>query len=394
MAIQPTRSWRIVHSECSTGWGGQEHRVMAELAGFQRRGCRVWLVAPSESQIFQHAREAELERVRLRPEKHRFPFEIIRIARWLRQEQVEVVNTHSSRDGWLVGLAARLAHVPFLVRTRHIDVSYPNRWLSRHAFTTLSDHVLTTSCKITAHFQKVFGLPHDRISTVPTGIDLDRFSPDGPKAKLVGGTIGNLPLVGMVSVLRSWKGHSTFLHAAQILKSNGFDSHFVIVGEGSIRGKIEEQIRELQLKDRVSLTGHREDVPESLRALSVLVIASTNHEGIPQIGLQALATKTPVVGSDAGGTPEIIRTGETGRIFPAGDPEALARKIRETLDDPETTRALAERGRATVEARHSLAAMLDTLDALYRRRFIGPEERGSISGNKMALGHTRKCNRP
>jgi len=345
---------------------------MAELAGFQDRGCRVWLVAPSESQIFQRAGDAEVDRIPLRREKSRFPFEIVRIARWLRQEQVEVVNTHSSRDGWLVGLAARLAGVPFIVRTRHIDVSYPNRWLSRHAFTTLSDHVLTTSRKITAHFQEVFRLPQDRISTVPTGIDLDRFSPDGPKANLVGGTIGNAPLAGMVSVLRSWKGHSTFLQAAYLLRSEGFHGRSVIVGEGPIHDKIEEQIRQLQLEDRVSLAGHREDVPESLRALSVLVIASTKHEGIPQIGLQALATKTPVVGSDAGGIPEIIRPGETGRVFPAGDFKALAREIRATLEDPVTTHALADRGRAAVEAHHSLSAMLDTLDALYRRHLPPP----------------------
>ena len=62
-------------------------------------------------------------------------------------------------------------------------MDYPNRWLSRHAYTTLADHVLTTSQKITAHFQEMFDLPDDRISTVPTGIDLEIFSPSGVKAK-------------------------------------------------------------------------------------------------------------------------------------------------------------------------------------------------------------------
>jgi glycosyltransferase involved in cell wall biosynthesis len=212
----------------------------------------------------------------------------------------------------------------------------------------------------------MFSLPDDRISTVPTGIDLDRFSPTGPKADLFPAAAG-IPIIGMISVLRSWKGHSTFLQAADLLRSRGFNACFVICGEGPMRSQIGKQIQELQLADRVTLTGHREDVPEVLRALSVLVIASTRHEGVPQVGLQALATKTPVVGSDAGGTPEIIRPGETGRIFPAGDAKALAEAIRDALEHPETTGALAERGRTAVEARHSLFAMLDTLDALYRR---------------------------
>ena len=93
---------------------------------------------------------------------------------------------------------------------------------------------------------------------------------------------------------------------------------------------------------------------------------------MPQIGLQALAVKTPVVGSDVGGIPEVIRPGQTGRIVSPENPAALADAIRETLADADATRAMAERGRAMVEACHSLEAMLDTLDALYWRH-IPPE---------------------
>jgi len=80
-----------------------------------------------------------------------------------------------------------------------------------------------------------------------------------------------------------------------------------------------------------------------------------------------LATKTPVVGSDVGGIPEIIRTGETGRIFPAGNAEALAAAIRETIEQRDATRAMTEAGRIRVETRHGIDVMLDKLDAIYRR---------------------------
>lgn len=341
---------------------------MAELTGFQRRGCPVALLAPATSRIWQRAQTQNVPARPLDVRRLVFPFEVIRLARWLREWRAEVVNPHSSRDGWLVGIAARLARVPFVVRSRHIDVTYPNRWISRHAFTTLADHVVTTSDKITAHFRDIFQLPADRVSTVPTGIDLEQFSPGGARADLFPGNPGkNLPVVGMVSVLRSWKGHPTFLRAVRRLCDENFPARFVIVGEGPYRPWIEELLADLKLADAVTLAGHREDVPAVLRSLAALVIASTKHEGVPQIGLQALATMTPVIGSDAGGTPEIIRAGETGRNFPAGDATALAHAIRQTLGETAVTRALAERGRAAVEARHSLAAMLDTLDALYRR---------------------------
>ncbi len=363
------RPWRIVHSECSLGWGGQEHRVLAELEGFKRRGCAVWLLAPQEAEVFKRARAAGIPTQPLNVARLLYPLNALKLASWLRRNRVQIVNTHSSRDGWLVGVAARLARLPLVIRTRHIDVDYPNRWLSRHAFTTLADHVLTTSARITAHLQEMFALPDERISTVPTGIDLGCFQPDGPCAELVPRLAQkSTPLIGMISVLRSWKGHPVFLNAAKQLVDAGLKAHFVIVGAGPIRQRIEQQIAALGLGEVVTLTGHREDVPEALRALSVLVAPSTAHEGVPQIGLQALACKTPVVGSDVGGIPEIIRHGETGRIFPSGDAGKLAACIRDAMTQTEATAAMTVRGRELVEANHSLDGMVQTLDTLYRRK--------------------------
>ncbi len=364
----PSRVWRIVHSEASLGWGGQEHRVLAELAGFKRRGHQVALLAPPAARVVQRAAATGVRCEPLRPGRLRFPFEVLRLARWLGRERAEIVNPHSSADGWLVGVASRLARVPLVIRSRHIDVTYPNAWLSRHAFATFADHVLTTSDKITAHFQQVFRLPSDRITTVPTGIDLEKFSPAGPLAELpLPSGPPDAPVVGMVSVLRSWKGHSTFLEAAHRLRDEGFAARFVIVGEGPMHSVITQQIAELGLAEFVRLAGHREDVPDVLRALNVLVIASTRHEGVPQIGLQALACRTPVLGSDVGGTPEIIRAGDTGRIFPAGDAAALAAAIRAACTETAATQAMAQRGRQMVEGSHSLDHMLDRLEEIYRR---------------------------
>src|SRR5436309_9193823 len=134
MADKPKRAWRIVHSESSTGWGGQEHRVLAELAGFQRRGSQVWLLAPTQSQIYRRARERNLTTEPLPVMKRLVPIAVLRTALWLRRVKPDILNTHSSRDGRIVGLGARMARVPFIIRTRHFDVSIPNRWLSRHGY--------------------------------------------------------------------------------------------------------------------------------------------------------------------------------------------------------------------------------------------------------------------
>ncbi len=368
MAYPDNRPWRIVHSEASLGWGGQERRVMAELLGFRARGHAVGVLAPRRATIFSEAAQHDLQRATLAENRWAFPFEVVRAARWLRAFRADVVNTHSSRDGWIVGLAARLARTPLVIRSRHIDVEYPHVWISRHAFTQLCDHVITTSDKISGHLRECFSLPPERVSTVATGIDLQKFHPAVAPAELaLAGGLSEAPLVGMISVLRSWKGHATFFAAARQLREQGRRINFVVVGAGNPVEAYQAMARAAGVGDFVTFTGHREDVPELLRALNVLVIPSTQHEGVPQIGLQALACQTPVVGSDCGGIPEIIRDGETGRIFPAGNAPMLAATIARALEQPDASRQMTARGRELVERCYSRDTMLDVIEEIYRR---------------------------
>ena len=340
---------------------------MAELVGFRRRGHETFLLAPSRSQIFQRAQADGLACQAVDFTRWKLPLETLRVVAWLRRIRPHVVNPHSSRDGWLVGLAARLARVPFLVRTRHFDVPISSRRISGIVYSRLADHVLTTSPKVTEHFRELFQLPASRVTTLSTGIDLGTFSPQGPRAQLVPGLpTRDVPLIGMVSIIRLAKGHSVFLQAAHLLRAQGWRAHYVIVGDGPSLGKVQDAIRELRLEDFVTLTGQREDVPEVLRALSMLVIPSL-HEGIPQTALQALATQTPVVASRVGGLPSVIRDGETGRLVPPSDAGALAQAMRVTWEETAATQRMSVAGRNRVEGEHSLEGMLDQLEALYRR---------------------------
>lgn len=360
--------WRIVHSEASLGWGGQEHRILAELVGFQQRGCPAWLVAHPQSQIIQRAEAAGIMTRPCTFDRRLLPWELLRDALWLRRAQIQIVNTHSSRDGWLLGLASRLAGVPLLLRTRHIDVIDRSPRISRHKYSALADHILTTSQKITDHICGTFHLPENRVTTLPTGIDVNLYHPVGAAADLpLKPELGAPPVIGMVSVLRSWKGHNLFFDAIRRLRESGRDFQYVVVGGGAPVENFVQMAKQYAVEDCVQFAGHREDVAAVLRRLDVLCIPSLKHEGVPQIGLQALACGTAVVGSDCGGIPEIILEGKTGRIFPNGDAVAFANRIAEAVDERERTQQMCRAGRAQVEQQHSLDFMLDRLDEIYVR---------------------------
>lgn len=362
------RKWRIVHSEASLGWGGQEHRVLAEMTGMRRRGSEVWLVAPENSQIYRRAEQARVP-VLAQNFKQRLllPFYVLRLAWWLKRNRIEIVNPHSSRDGWMLTLAARVARVPLIIRSRHFDVPIPNQSLSRLMYKEWSHHIITTSPKITDTLVSTFDLDPDEVTTLPTGVDVERFRPDGPRAALpLPALPAGTPLVGMITVIRYAKGTQILAEAAGLLRDQGLRIHCVIVGDGPWRSHLEQAIQKLGVQDLFTLAGHREDVPDIIRALDIVAIPSF-HEAIPQSGLQSLASGVPVVASNVGGIPSIIKDGETGRLVPMQDAVALAKALRETLEQREKTQAMCAEGRSFIMREHSLDTMLDRLEAIYHR---------------------------
>ncbi len=348
------------------GWGGQEVRVFAELEWMRARGHWVALAAHPKSAIAQRARDAGMRFYALRTHKALLPFEIARLAAWLVWNRVNLVNTHSSNDGWLAGLAARLAVRPILIRSRHIEVDYPNRFWSRLAF-TLPHHVITTSRRIAERLAGELDIPGNDVTCIATGVDLKRFDfrlPGTLRQEL------NIPpevaLVGMISVLRSWKGHATFLDAAaRLLKDPPRKVHFIIAGDGPGRDVLKEKIAQEPWKDNVTLIGHRTDVPNVLASLDVLVLPSYAHEGIPQIILQAQAMARPVVATTIGGIPEVVEDGVTGLLVSPRDDEALAGEISWLLDDPALSAQLGKAARKAIEEKYSLDAMGERLLKLY-----------------------------
>jgi glycosyltransferase involved in cell wall biosynthesis len=361
------RQWRILHSESSMGWGGQEVRVFAELCWMRAQGHGVVLAAHPRSAIAREAEAAGIPLYPLRTHKALLPFEVLRLAGWLVRHRVDVVNTHSSNDGWLAGLAARVAGRPMLIRSRHIEVDYPNRFWSGLGFRLLPHQVLTTSQRIADRLVEELGVERARIESVPTGVDLERFRPDLPgtlKQEL--GLGPEAQLVGMISVLRSWKGHATFLEAAeQILARVPGRAHFIIAGDGPGREELARNVAQLRCRDAVTLLGHRDDVPNLLASLDVLALPSYAHEGIPQIVLQAQAMGRAVIASSVGGIPEIVQDGVNGLLVPPRDAAALAEKMTLLLNTPGLRRSLGAAGRARVEEEFSLDTMGRRLLWLY-----------------------------
>ncbi len=359
-------SLTVLHSEWSDGWGGQEIRILGECLGMAARGHRVMLCGTPHSELSAAAQEAGLS---YHPLAMRGPWDLPAIKRFralLTQQNVDILNTHSSVDAWVGGLAARWAKVPSL-RTRHLSVK-----VKRHPLNIvyrLPQAVITTGQGIRHHLVHDYGLHPDWVVSIPTGVDMDRFAPAGPDPALMAelGLSPEQPVVAIVAILRSWKRQDLFLEMASLMQENRPEVQFLMVGGGPQEENLKRLRAQLGLADKVIMTGMRGDVERVLACCDVCVLCSDRAEGVPQAVLQELACERAVVAAEAGDVGQVVLPEKTGLLVPAGDVQALAAAVGRLLDDPGLRTRLGRAGRELVARNHSLAAMLDATEEIYAK---------------------------
>jgi glycosyltransferase involved in cell wall biosynthesis len=328
------------------------------------RGHKIIIAAPANSIIYQIAKINGLTAFPIQIKKLN-PLAIFQLACLINNQQFDLVNTHSSTDSWATALAAKLSvHRSRLIRTRHLSTPISRSYTSRLIYDICPDAIITTGEAIKERMVRVNGFQPDKIHSIPTGVDLDRFDPG--RTKPVIPRNGALH-IGALGVLRDWKGHSYLLQAVpQIIKLIP-TAHVYIVGDGPQYNNLQNQIELMNLAEYVSLLGHRENVPELLASFDLLVHPSTGSEGVPQSLLQALAMEKAVIASDVGAINEVIINGQTGFLINPESPEQIAAKVIELYRFPEIGAATGRQGRKFVQENYGMEIMLDKIEALYAK---------------------------
>jgi len=355
---------RIVHTEASLGWGGQEIRILSESRGMIERGHAVTLLCPAEARIHTEASNWGVPVVAL-PIGRKGIRGLRALIDWLRENPCDIINTHSSTDAWLAALALfTLGRPAPIVRTRHISAPVPKNPATRWLYEKGAQRIVTTGEALKRQLVQVNGFDAERIESIPTGVDTGRFVAGDRRAardKL------NLPqdsrLVGIVATLRSWKGHRYLVESLARLPAS---TMLVIVGDGPQRDALEAQVTTLHLTERVRFAGNQADVVPWLQALDVFALPSYANEGVPQALMQAMLVGLPCITTTAGSIAELAAHEATALVVPAQDVHALATAIERLLADPALAARLGAAARAHCAARFSYATMLDRMEAVYQ----------------------------
>lgn len=273
-----------------------------------------------------------------------------------RRIQADVIHAHwAIPTGPAAVRAARRLGIPSVITMHGGDVyvnpsqgyDFPTRWYVRPVLRWTLQHAdgltaITEDCR--QHALRA-GAPDERMRIVMNGADLRRFSP-APNGSAPDGVSYGPRMIFACRQLFPRKGIRFLIEAAAQLRPTFPDLELVLAGDGFERPELERLARERGIAERTTFLGWvaNAELPKYYRAAAVSVIPSL-EEGFGIPAAEAMGCEVPVVASDAGGLPEVVEDGVTGRVVPRGDATALAGAIADLLRDPALRHRMGQAGR-------------------------------------------------
>ena len=357
----------ILHLEASSGWGGQEIRILSEAIGMRERGHLVVIAVTKGGQLAAKARLEGFTVYELNFRRPAWVFCLFKLLIIMRSHRINIVNTHSSLDSWIGGIAARLGKRK-LVRTRHLSTPIKKGFNSRFVYGTLADFVVTTCESILPMISKQSGKKLDLCRSIATGVDPEKIQAPLQEVvrfrKEVGAQNGDF-IVGTVCMMRSWKGIDDLLKAANLLRDVP-NLKWVIVGGGHAE-RHKKLAKELNLEGLVHFTGHLDNPFSAIRALDLFALLSTAHEGVSQAILQAAFLKRPLLSTKTGGLREVCINEKTGLNVAPYSFEEVAKAVLSLKENPLKAVRFGEAAHQLVIEKFTLKSTLDQMEQVYTR---------------------------
>lgn len=294
------------------------------------------------------------------------PLAMNRLVRFLRSRRFDVLQTWIFAANTYGRFAARRAHVPIVITTEMaVDLwkGKVERWIDRR-LAGWCDRLVGNSNAVVEYY-RALGVPDNRLTMIYSGIaDEEPPAVDPAAVRVEFGFEARAPLALFAGRLAEQKRVDDLLKALDLLQHVQPDLRTLIAGDGPLRPRLEHLARDFELGDKVRFLGHRDDVPRLMAACDLVVLPSA-YEGLPNLVLEAMRFRKPVVATAAPGTTEAVADGQTGVLVPVGKHQLLARAIRDLVREPERARQLGEAGRRRVETEFQAQTMIDRFAALY-----------------------------
>ncbi|MEY6431302.1 glycosyltransferase family 4 protein [Thioalkalicoccus limnaeus] len=367
---------KVLHVETGRHLYGGAQQVVYLLRGLQSRGIANILACPRGSDIARAARDlAEVREMWVGGDLDLTL--VARLGRLIDRVRPDLIHLHSRNGADLMGgLAGRWRGCP-VVLSRRVDNPEP-RWLVTRKY-RLYDRVVAISDAI-GQVLLAEGLPPAKLRVVRSAVELSPDLPQGTRAEIAArlGLDEQASWLGVVAQLIPRKGHRYLIEALPGLLAAHPRLQVVFFGQGASERQLREQVEAARLTAPVRFVGFRDDLAECLPWLDLLVHPAT-MEGLGVALLQTAAAGVPIVASQVGGIPEVVRDGHNGFLVRPADPAALGAACRRLLDDPALRRQMGLAGRELIRRHFSTDRMVAGNLAVYEELAPRSDENPTVS---------------
>lgn len=363
----------ILQTCFSYSWGGLEIQALEVSRKLRERGHSVWLACCRASSLDQEAHVYRMNTLSLDVHGYFHPMVILRLSRFIRRQNVQIIHCQLSKDIATIVPAMRLSgHSVPIILSKRVG-SYLNKKDVFHQLTYAHvNKVLAISDVIHKNVLDTTPMTPDRVLTLHDSIDADLFSPRRVDRLIVRNEFGltdATTVIGFVGRFSPGKGHEELLEAAAILSKEHKDIHFLIVGEASHgEERYEQKIRSLShtlgLDQVVTFTGFRSDIPEVMAAFDVFAFPS-HAESFGVVLIEAMAMERPVVSTNCDGVLDIVVDGETGLYVHPRNSSELAAALSQLISNPALRTTMGKAGRSRVEELFDQRKQMKKLEDLY-----------------------------
>ena len=339
----------ILELESSLGFGGQEHRTQRVINGLDKSKFKVFYGLNSGSKSLE--KQIECEFVEFNLKKSFNIFEILKICKFVKQNNIKIISTHSGKDGIIGAIVSKITGAK-VVRTRHLQTPI------RSPFSyNINDKIVAVSNAVKTQLIAQ-GVRERLIETIYTGVDTDKFNPHFKKdIRDQLGLSANSIIVGIVAVLRAAKNHKILFEAFSEL--NLPNTFLVVVGDGPQY----ENLQNIKTSN-ILMLGNRADVSDFLGSFDLFVLPS-KMEALGTALLEAQSCAVPCIGSDVGGLGEAVSNGKSGFLFENGNKEELKKVLERLILDENLRKQMGEFGREYVKETFSIEKMIENTQNLY-----------------------------
>lgn len=311
------------------------------------------------------------------------PMFVLRLARWLREDQPDLISTWMYHADLIGGIAARLAGgIPVVWGIRQSDLNHEGNshltYLTVKICGSLSRWLpakIICNSEAGRKFHVELGYASEKMVVIPNGYDLGTFRPDSAARETIRKELqlsNEVPIVGLMARFHPQKDHPNFVLAASLLHQDRPDVHFVLCGHGMDweNTKLTKWIEEAGIRSRFHLLGLRNDVPKLIAALDIACMSSSFGEGFPNVVSEAMCCEVPCVVTDVGDAAYIV--GNTGRVVEPRNPNALAKALLELIElGPEGRSQLGIAARQRISEHFDLPKVVKQYESLFEELACG-----------------------